>query len=49
MERALLRGEQEAEMAQLQQEQKKVQHLQERLTGLDASIHRDRDKVNGRG
>ncbi|XP_062817413.1 pleckstrin homology-like domain family B member 1 isoform X16 [Anolis carolinensis] len=43
MERALLQGEREAELIQMQQEQKAVQHLQERLSGLDASIRRDRD------
>ncbi|KAH0623403.1 hypothetical protein JD844_031676 [Phrynosoma platyrhinos] len=44
MERALLQGEREAELIQLQQEQKAMQHLQERLSGLDATIRRDRDK-----
>ncbi|XP_053125996.1 pleckstrin homology-like domain family B member 1 isoform X12 [Hemicordylus capensis] len=44
MERALLQGEREAELAQLQQEQKRAQQLQEQLSGLDASIRRDREK-----
>ncbi|XP_048368558.1 pleckstrin homology-like domain family B member 1 isoform X2 [Sphaerodactylus townsendi] len=44
MERALLQGECEAERIQLQQEQKMVQQLQERLSTLDSSILRDRDK-----
>ncbi|KAL8173431.1 UNVERIFIED_CONTAM: Pleckstrin y-like domain B member 1 [Gekko kuhli] len=44
MERALLQGEREAEQIQLQQEQKMMQQLQERLSGLDISILRDRDK-----
>ncbi|XP_078235671.1 pleckstrin homology-like domain family B member 1 isoform X10 [Pogona vitticeps] len=44
MERALLQGEREAELTQLQQEQEVAQRLQERLSSLDAAIHRDRDK-----
>ncbi|XP_077162938.1 pleckstrin homology-like domain family B member 1 isoform X2 [Paroedura picta] len=44
MERALLQGEREAERIQLQQEQKMMQQLQERLLGLDHSILRDRDE-----
>ncbi|XP_054853673.1 pleckstrin homology-like domain family B member 1 isoform X4 [Eublepharis macularius] len=44
MERALLQGEREAERVQLQQEQKMMQQLQQRLSGLDSSILRDRDK-----
>nr|XP_028564707.1 pleckstrin homology-like domain family B member 1 isoform X16 [Podarcis muralis] len=43
MERALLQGEREAELIQLQQEQKAVQQLQERMSGLDAAIHRDKE------
>nr|XP_056716431.1 pleckstrin homology-like domain family B member 1 [Euleptes europaea] len=44
MERALLQGEREAERIQLQQEQKIMQQLRERLSALDSSILRDRDK-----
>ncbi|XP_033027223.1 pleckstrin homology-like domain family B member 1 isoform X8 [Lacerta agilis] len=45
MERALLQGEREAELIQLQQEQKAVQQLQERMSGLDAAIHRDKERA----
>nr|XP_014427940.1 pleckstrin homology-like domain family B member 1 isoform X3 [Pelodiscus sinensis] len=44
MEQALLQGEQESEMIQLQQEQKIVQQLQEKLCKLDSSIQKERDK-----
>ncbi|XP_052553303.1 pleckstrin homology-like domain family B member 1 isoform X11 [Tympanuchus pallidicinctus] len=44
MERALLQGERESEVARLQQEQEVVQQLQEKLSGLDASIRKERDK-----
>ncbi|XP_065426376.1 pleckstrin homology-like domain family B member 1 isoform X35 [Chrysemys picta bellii] len=44
MERALLQGERESEMIQLQQEQKIVQQLQEKLCELDSSIQKERDK-----
>ncbi|XP_067422506.1 pleckstrin homology-like domain family B member 1 [Emydura macquarii macquarii] len=44
MERALLQGERESEMIQLQQEQKIVQQLQEKLRDLDSSIQKERDK-----
>uniref|UniRef100_A0A8C3CGG6 Pleckstrin homology like domain family B member 1 n=1 Tax=Cairina moschata TaxID=8855 RepID=A0A8C3CGG6_CAIMO len=44
MERALLQGEREAEAARLQQEQEVVQQLQEKLSSLDASIQKERDK-----
>ncbi|XP_061448846.1 pleckstrin homology-like domain family B member 1 isoform X10 [Rhineura floridana] len=44
MEQALLQGEREAELVQLQQEQKAAQQLQERVSGLDAAIHREREK-----
>ncbi|NXP50036.1 PHLB1 protein, partial [Heliornis fulica] len=44
MERALLQGEREAEAARLRQEQEAVQQLQEKLSSLDASIRRERDK-----
>lgn len=46
MERALLQGERESEVARLQQEQEVVQQLQEKLSGLDASIRKERDKVS---
>lgn len=46
MERALLQGEREAEAARLQQEQEVVQQLQEKLSSLDASIQKERDKVS---
>lgn len=46
MERALVQGEHEAELMQLQQEQKMAQQLQEKLSGLDAAVQRERDKVN---
>ncbi|XP_034996100.2 pleckstrin homology-like domain family B member 1 isoform X3 [Zootoca vivipara] len=45
MERALLQGEREAELIQLQQEQKAVKQLQERMSGLDAAIHRDKERA----
>ncbi|XP_015739465.1 pleckstrin homology-like domain family B member 1 isoform X9 [Coturnix japonica] len=44
MERALLQGERESEVARLQQEQEVVQQLQEKLSSLDASIRKERDK-----
>ncbi|XP_059576079.1 pleckstrin homology-like domain family B member 1 isoform X13 [Alligator mississippiensis] len=44
MERALVQGEHEAELMQLQQEQKMAQQLQEKLSGLDAAVQRERDK-----
>ncbi|XP_069080879.1 pleckstrin homology-like domain family B member 1 isoform X22 [Pleurodeles waltl] len=44
MERALLQGERDAEISQLQQEQKAVEQLQHKLTDLDSSIQRERDK-----
>uniref|UniRef100_A0A452IKG3 Pleckstrin homology-like domain family B member 1 n=1 Tax=Gopherus agassizii TaxID=38772 RepID=A0A452IKG3_9SAUR len=43
MERALLQGERESEMIQLQQEQKIMQQLQEKLCELDSSIQKERD------
>lgn len=46
MERALLQGERESEVARLQQEQEVVQQLQEKLSSLDASIRKERDKVS---
>lgn len=46
MERALLQGEREAEAVRLQQEQEVVQQLQEKLSSLDASIQKERDKVS---
>ncbi|XP_074833282.1 pleckstrin homology-like domain family B member 1 isoform X10 [Carettochelys insculpta] len=44
MEQALLQGERESEMIELQQEQKIVQQLQEKLCELDSSIQKERDK-----
>ncbi|XP_032937571.1 pleckstrin homology-like domain family B member 1 isoform X17 [Catharus ustulatus] len=44
MERALLQGEREAEVVRLRQEQEAVQQLQEKLSSLDASIRKERDK-----
>ncbi|NXF24996.1 PHLB1 protein, partial [Rhodinocichla rosea] len=44
MERALLQGERESEVVRLQQEQEAVQQLQEKLSSLDASIRKERDK-----
>ncbi|XP_030320786.1 LOW QUALITY PROTEIN: pleckstrin homology-like domain family B member 1 [Calypte anna] len=44
MERALLQGEQEDEALRLQQEQEVAQQLQEKLSSLDASIRKERDK-----
>uniref|UniRef100_A0A8C3EUS0 Pleckstrin homology-like domain family B member 1 n=1 Tax=Corvus moneduloides TaxID=1196302 RepID=A0A8C3EUS0_CORMO len=44
MERALLQGERESEVLRLRQEQEAVQQLQEKLSSLDASIRKERDK-----
>ncbi|NXX99461.1 PHLB1 protein, partial [Centropus bengalensis] len=44
MERALLQGERESEAARLQQEQELAQQLQEKLSSLDSSIRKERDK-----
>ncbi|XP_039941026.1 pleckstrin homology-like domain family B member 1 isoform X13 [Hirundo rustica] len=44
MERALLQGERESEVVRLRQEQEAVQQLQEKLSSLDASICKERDK-----
>lgn len=46
MERALLQGEREAEAVRLRQEQEAAQQLQEKLTSLDTSIRKERDKVS---
>lgn len=46
IERALLQGERESEAVRLQQEQEVVQQLQEKLSSLDASIQKERDKVS---
>lgn len=46
MERALLQGERESEAARLRQEQEAAQQLQEKLSSLDASIRKERDKVS---
>ncbi|NWR67381.1 PHLB1 protein, partial [Bucorvus abyssinicus] len=44
MERALLQGERESEVSRLRQEQEVAQQLQEKLSSLDASIRKERDK-----
>ncbi|NWY68201.1 PHLB1 protein, partial [Erithacus rubecula] len=44
MERALLQGERESEVLRLRQEQEAMQQLQEKLSSLDASIRKERDK-----
>ncbi|XP_061870208.1 pleckstrin homology-like domain family B member 1 isoform X8 [Colius striatus] len=44
MERALLQGEREAEATRLRQEQEVLQQLQEKLSSLDTSIRKERDK-----
>ncbi|XP_051494641.1 LOW QUALITY PROTEIN: pleckstrin homology-like domain family B member 1 [Apus apus] len=44
MERALLQGEREAEVLRLRQEQEVAQQLQEKLSSLDTSIRKERDK-----
>ncbi|NXU42254.1 PHLB1 protein, partial [Drymodes brunneopygia] len=44
MERALLQGERESEVVRLRQEQEAVQQLQEKLSSLDTSIRKERDK-----
>ncbi|NWS30756.1 PHLB1 protein, partial [Polioptila caerulea] len=44
MERALLQGERESEVVRLRQEQEAVQQLQEKLSILDTSIRKERDK-----
>lgn len=46
MERALLQGERESEVSRLRQEQEVAQQLQEKLSSLDASIRKERDKVS---
>lgn len=46
MERALLQGERDSEAARLRQEQEAAQQLQEKLSSLDASIRKERDKVS---
>ncbi|XP_014115317.1 PREDICTED: pleckstrin homology-like domain family B member 1 isoform X15 [Pseudopodoces humilis] len=44
MERALLQGERESEVLRLRQEQEAAQQVQEKLSSLDASIRKERDK-----
>ncbi|NXA42890.1 PHLB1 protein, partial [Eudromia elegans] len=44
LERALLQGERESEVVRLQQEQEVLRQLQEKLSHLDTSIRRERDK-----
>ncbi|XP_056400010.1 pleckstrin homology-like domain family B member 1 isoform X13 [Hyla sarda] len=45
VERALLQGEREAELSQLQQEQRMVQQLQDSLSALESSIQKEKEKV----
>uniref|UniRef100_A0A8C5PDA4 Pleckstrin homology like domain family B member 1 n=1 Tax=Leptobrachium leishanense TaxID=445787 RepID=A0A8C5PDA4_9ANUR len=45
MERALLQGEKEAELSQLQQEQRVVQQLQDSLATLENDIHKEKEKA----
>ncbi|XP_044138306.1 pleckstrin homology-like domain family B member 1 isoform X14 [Bufo gargarizans] len=44
VERALLQGEREAEMSQLQQEQRMVQQLQDSLNTLESNIQKEKEK-----
>ncbi|XP_072774309.1 pleckstrin homology-like domain family B member 1 isoform X7 [Taeniopygia guttata] len=44
MEQALLQGERESEVVRLRQEQEAVQQLKEKLSSLDTSIRKERDK-----
>ncbi|XP_067910223.1 pleckstrin homology-like domain family B member 1 isoform X12 [Heterodontus francisci] len=44
MERALLQGEQESEVAQIRQEQEIIEQLEEKLLELESSIQREKDK-----
>lgn len=46
MEQALLQGERESEVVRLRQEQEAVQQLKEKLSSLDTSIRKERDKVS---
>ncbi|XP_075696148.1 pleckstrin homology-like domain family B member 1 isoform X3 [Rhinoderma darwinii] len=45
VERALLQGEREAELSQLQQEQRIVQQLQDSLNALESNIQKEKEKV----
>ncbi|KAM4015936.1 pleckstrin homology-like domain family B member 1 isoform 11-T11 [Anomaloglossus baeobatrachus] len=45
VERALLQGEKEAELSQLQQEQRMVQQLQDSLSALESNIQKEKEKV----
>ncbi|PIO31895.1 hypothetical protein AB205_0184450 [Aquarana catesbeiana] len=45
MERALLQGEREAELSQLQQEQRIVQQLQDNLNVLENDIQKEKEKM----
>ncbi|XP_075696159.1 pleckstrin homology-like domain family B member 1 isoform X13 [Rhinoderma darwinii] len=44
VERALLQGEREAELSQLQQEQRIVQQLQDSLNALESNIQKEKEK-----
>ncbi|KAG9482615.1 hypothetical protein GDO78_011335 [Eleutherodactylus coqui] len=44
VERALLQGEREAELSQLQQEQRMVQQLQDSLNALESNIQKEKEK-----
>ncbi|XP_075184385.1 pleckstrin homology-like domain family B member 1 isoform X15 [Anomaloglossus baeobatrachus] len=44
VERALLQGEKEAELSQLQQEQRMVQQLQDSLSALESNIQKEKEK-----
>uniref|UniRef100_UPI00398F20B9 pleckstrin homology-like domain family B member 1 isoform X9 n=1 Tax=Pristiophorus japonicus TaxID=55135 RepID=UPI00398F20B9 len=45
MERALLQGERESEVAQLHQEQEIIEQLEEKLSELENNIQREKDKA----
>lgn len=45
MERALLQGERESELSQLQKEQRIVQQLQDNLNVLENDIQKEKEKV----
>ncbi|XP_067826966.1 pleckstrin homology-like domain family B member 1 isoform X3 [Heptranchias perlo] len=44
MERALLQGERESEVAQIHQEQEIIEQLEEKLSELESNIQREKDK-----
>ncbi|XP_075047380.1 pleckstrin homology-like domain family B member 1 isoform X9 [Mixophyes fleayi] len=45
MERALLQGEKESELSQLQQEQRMIQQLQDSLSALESNMQKEKEKV----